>query len=562
MNAHCRDIRPLLSAYMDNELSAADVRAVQAHVAECQDCAAVLAEYRELRSLVRALPSPVPPVALRGSVFAKATPAYRHRAFLWDLGQRGLTYGAVAVALVALLFTTSLLLRSGGNGGVLGALDKTAPSIVSRDPTPETDNWGLNRPVRIVFSEPMDEGSVLKALQLSTEPMLGADERARLLATARWEGNTLIIGGADNFRADTIYTVGFDTTIARDRAGNALRAPNPAAYRFRTIDTITFAANTTPVRGALLTAAPTRTISIVTEVTPSVAVAVPPTIAATTPTATTGANTVAPSAPTATSAAQPPTNTPAPVQVAPPPTAPSNLPPPAAPTATPTALPPTATPAPVEPTPTIAAPTPTVVPTVAPTATPAVTPTVPPTVAPTPTAAPPTATPAPPTPTATPTLPYPVVGGFGQLYERNGDVRDRVGLPTGGEARVPGAYQVFEHGLMIWRGDSKTVYVLFNEQSTWYSFADSWTEGMEVGGGAGPATGQFKPKRGFGKVWREQPDVQRRLGYALTADELGTDLVVQPFERGLLLWSNATGKPLIYALYQNNLYERYEDPNK
>ena len=56
-----------------------------------------------------------------------------------------------------------------------------------------------------------------------------------------------------------------------------------------------------------------------------------------------------------------------------------------------------------------------------------------------------------------------------------------------------------------------------NAPRPWYSFADSWAEGMDAGGGAGPA-GQFAPKRGFGKVWREQPDVQKRLGYALSEE--------------------------------------------
>jgi hypothetical protein len=553
MNAPCRDIRPLLSNYMDNELTAADVRVVQAHVAGCQECASVLAEYRELRSLVRALPQPVPPVALRGSVFAKATPTYRRRALLWDFSQRGLTYGAMAVALVALLFTASLLVRGAGNSGVLGALDRTAPVIVDRTPYPETDNWGLNQPVQIVFSEPMDEGSVLAALQIVTEPALSSDERARIAATARWEGNTLVLGGLDLFRADTIYTIEFDPLIARDRAGNPLRAQNQAAYRFRTIDTVAFAASVTPVPGVPPTVAPTRTISIVTEVTPSATLPPLPALNATaTPTPTTRSNAVAALTSTATRPAAAPTNTPV---VAPPvPQQPeTNNAPPVAPTATLTVPPPTATVPPAQPTPT----TPPPAPTVAPTATP----TVPPTIAPTATPPPPTATPAPPTPTATPKLPYPVVGGFGQLYERNGDVRDRVGLPNGSEARVVGAYQIFEHGLMIWREDTKTIYVLFNDQSTWYSFADAWAEGMDAGGGAGPAAGQFAPKRGFGKVWREQPDVQKRLGYALSTDEIATDLVVQPFERGLFLWSNATGKPMIYALYQNNLYERYDDPS-
>jgi hypothetical protein len=170
------------------------------------------------------------------------------------------------------------------------------------------------------------------------------------------------------------------------------------------------------------------------------------------------------------------------------------------------------------------------------------------------------ATPSPPPATPTPKLPYDVVNGFGQIYTRNPAVRDRIGLPLGNEGQADGAYLAFEGGVMLWRGDTRTIYVLFNsDPGVWYAFTDSWVEGMDPGGGAGPVAGEYKPKRGFGKVWAEQPDVQKRLGYALTADEVGTQFGVQTFERGLMLWTNASGKPFIYVLYQNNLYERYAD---
>src|SRR5215213_9563106 len=144
MNADCRVLRPLLSAYMDNDLTPDELRAVQAHVATCTECAATLAEYRRLRSLVRALPQPAPPPALRQAVFATATPAYRQRAFLFDLGQRGLAYGALAVAVVALFLTGSLLLRSGAPG-IFAGVDRTAPTIIDWDPSPTTD-FSLNQP--------------------------------------------------------------------------------------------------------------------------------------------------------------------------------------------------------------------------------------------------------------------------------------------------------------------------------------------------------------------------------------------------------------------------------
>ena len=134
---------------------------------------------------------------------------------------------------------------------------------------------------------------------------------------------------------------------------------------------------------------------------------------------------------------------------------------------------------------------------------------------------------------------------------------DRLGLPTANEAAVPGAYLAFEGGWMIWRGDTRTVYVLFNEDPlVWYAFADGWVDGMEPGGGPAPKAGHYLPARGFGKVWDENPDVQRRLGYALTPDETGGTIAVQPFERGLML-ASSLGSPTVYVFYQNNIFESY-----
>ncbi len=182
MNADCRDLRPLLSAYMDNDLTPQEVREVQAHVAACAECAAILQEYRQLRSLVRSLGQPLPPPALRAAVFAKATPAYRRRATIIAFGQRGLTYAAFAAAGIAIFFTVSLLLRSGiGLAPSAGSRDTTPPQIASLEPQPGVPDWGLNSPIRITFSEPMDHESVLAALTISADPPLSDGERELLL---------------------------------------------------------------------------------------------------------------------------------------------------------------------------------------------------------------------------------------------------------------------------------------------------------------------------------------------------------------------------------------------
>lgn len=577
----CRDVRPLISAYMDNELTPVQLRVMQSHVEGCADCAATLESYRRVRTVIRALPQPVPPSGLREAVFAKATPAYRRRAFFFDLGQRGLAAGALAVMLAAVLFTASLFVNRPQPAEDLdfGSAD-VQPRIVEVRPGHDFRGWTPSEPVRVTFNQAMRHETVEAALSIMIEPATPdasstpAEDEAVLLETLQWEnkGRTLVIGGQHRLKPDTRYTVAIDTSIARDHHHHPL-LPEGTQFAFQTAQLVTTAEKATATAAATATqgmqATPT---ALPTPVPPMAAATLIPTPTAdASPTAVVAAPdgqetptaSLGPSEPTAT--------VPASLPPSPPPTATASTPA-AQPARTATqpaptipAVPPTSLPAPPSepPAPT---PTPTVVvePTPPPdprpgTPTPSPTPAAPttPTVLPVPTT--PTASPVP-TATATPTLPYDVVRGFGLLYQNTPTVRQRLGLPTANEARVQGTTQRFERGLMYWRGDTRTIYVLFFEQpGIWYSFADNWVEGMDIGGGPGPAAGQFYPTRRFGKVWREHDDVQRRLGYAVTADEQPIAIVLQPFERGLMLWSEGREGAIISVLYRDNTYERHED---
>ena len=525
MNADCRELRPLLSAYMDNDLTPDEVRAVHLHVAGCPECAAVLQEYRQLRTAVRSLSQPMPPPELRAAVFAKATPAYRRRATIVSFGQRGLSYAALAAAVIAIFFTAALLLRN-GIGPNTGAPDTTPPQIVTISPKPGDYNVNLAEPVRITFSEPMDQDSVFAALSITTEPPLSAADRQRLFETIRWEGNALLIGGVESLQPYTNYSIAIDPRLVRDRADNPLRTTSAMVTTFQTVDV----AVDMPTPSAIVAAASTApTATVTVQPSPTMAVSQPPrpTEPSVGPSIVTGPPQVTPTATTA-----PPVPTAAPSSVPPVIPTPTQAPLPPAATATATVAPPTAT---------TQAPTVTLQPTSTPTPSPTAQPTA-------------TSTPA---PTATPSKsPYAVAPEFAATYEGDPDFAERVGLPTANSASVGGSYLAFERGWMLWRGDSRTVYVLFNEDPLiWYAFADGWVDGMEPGGGPAEKAGLFKPMRGFGKIWVENPEVQRRLGFALSANETGGMLAVQQFERGLLIASNL-GTPSVYALYQNNLFER------
>jgi hypothetical protein len=92
------------------------------------------------------------------------------------------------------------------------------------------------------------------------------------------------------------------------------------------------------------------------------------------------------------------------------------------------------------------------------------------------------------------------------------------------------AEQQFEHGVMIWVGEEDRIYVLFDDTiytDGWNAFEDTWQDGDPVDDPAiMPPPGFYQPQRGFGLVWREQPQVWDRLGWAL-APEVGGNTAVQ-----------------------------------
>jgi hypothetical protein len=95
------------------------------------------------------------------------------------------------------------------------------------------------------------------------------------------------------------------------------------------------------------------------------------------------------------------------------------------------------------------------------------------------------------------------------------------------------AEENFEHGIMIWVNEQDLIYVLFDDGRSprWSAYADEWEEGdPEDDPTLTPPTGRYQPVRGFGLVWREQPGVRDRLGWAVNA-EIGFTTSVQRTSR-------------------------------
>ncbi|GLV59531.1 hypothetical protein KDH_63570 [Dictyobacter sp. S3.2.2.5] len=71
---NCEQVRDLLSAYLDDQLTANERQYVDAHLSSCPQCASVLADYRRFDALLAQLPRVTPTPDLRDKILATAGP--------------------------------------------------------------------------------------------------------------------------------------------------------------------------------------------------------------------------------------------------------------------------------------------------------------------------------------------------------------------------------------------------------------------------------------------------------------------------------------------------------
>jgi hypothetical protein len=81
--------------------------------------------------------------------------------------------------------------------------------------------------------------------------------------------------------------------------------------------------------------------------------------------------------------------------------------------------------------------------------------------------------------------------------------------------------QTFEHGRMLWVGTLDRIYVVFEDGGSpgWAQYPDEYEEGQPASDDTLiPPPNLLQPVRGFGLVWRSNPRVQERLGWAISPE--------------------------------------------
>jgi hypothetical protein len=147
-----------------------------------------------------------------------------------------------------------------------------------------------------------------------------------------------------------------------------------------------------------------------------------------------------------------------------------------------------------------------------------------------------TLTPTGPTPTLTPTVSStpnftatvqsllqtataatPVVCGYDWFFQPVPE-----GCPSGVALQMPMAYQPFENGMMFWLSVNRQIWVLYGDGETpaWAIGADEYEEGMPINDPTlVPPPNLLQPVRGFGLLWRNNPVIRERLGWATAIEE-------------------------------------------
>lgn len=91
---------------------------------------------------------------------------------------------------------------------------------------------------------------------------------------------------------------------------------------------------------------------------------------------------------------------------------------------------------------------------------------------------------------------------------------------TTGQIQV--AEQVFEHGRLFWIQPRAQIWVMFDPgvgSGQWSVYEDSFVDGEpESDPSIVPPPDQFQPTRGFGKLWRSNPDIKSKLGFGITPE--------------------------------------------
>lgn len=133
---------------------------------------------------------------------------------------------------------------------------------------------------------------------------------------------------------------------------------------------------------------------------------------------------------------------------------------------------------------------------------------------------------------------------FGSSWTANADAASAMGCALQPVVQFRGVMQIFERGVMYWRGDTNEIWAIATSGASAgrYWYAANLPEGNNSDLTA--PEGLKLPVRGFGMMWRSVQGVQDALGYA-RIDEQELAMQSQRFDGGLLHLDSAAGQVFV-----------------
>jgi hypothetical protein len=111
---------------------------------------------------------------------------------------------------------------------------------------------------------------------------------------------------------------------------------------------------------------------------------------------------------------------------------------------------------------------------------------------------------------------------------------------------------------MLWFSHEKLIYVLFAD-GVYRTYPDTWVEGVDPTFSCNPLGGEADspplPRRGFGKLWCSDPEVQEAMGTVPREERLCQHAVLQRFEAGRLLACFEDATIRYFRLLENGAWD-------
>ena len=270
-SVNCEDVAPLLVFYACNEVSDRERKQIDAHVANCEACAAQLAEESQLQEAMVTAPQPADELDSSGILLSQcrselaealddlsAPPIQEHwRPFGWLrrwMALRPAWSGALLV-LFGIVVGVQVLpwLRNGNNGNANGqAMNVMAKPPLTKDQLDKMEVAGIN------FSPSSGSGSPDVQLQLSAEEPLVLngnvqDSDMRRVLTYVVENGERFDAGVRLDCLEALKAASRDQQVRQALIAAARKDQNPAV-RMKALESLREASSDDDVRQALLDA--------------------------------------------------------------------------------------------------------------------------------------------------------------------------------------------------------------------------------------------------------------------------------------------------------------------